>query len=158
MNPQPISDPLAARIHVFAEEAVAGTDLFVVDVDVRGRTGSRVVEVYVDSDAGAGLDEIAETSRRLSFLMDTEDVIKGAYNLHVSSPGASRPLALPRQYPRHIGRNLRITYTSDSEESTIVGTLSAAGDDVITLAVKGEADPTELPFSAIREALVELPW
>lgn len=137
---------------------MAGADLYVVDVDVRGRTGSRVVEVYVDSDAGAGLDDIAETSRRLSFLLDTEDVIKGTYNLHVSSPGASRPLALPRQYPRHIGRDLRVTYTSDSEESTIVGTLTAAGDDVITLSVRGQDDPTELPFSAIREALVELPW
>ena len=158
MNPQPISDPLTARIHALAEEAVAGADLFVVDVEVRGRVGSRVVEVYVDSDTGAGLDEIAETSRRLSFLLDTEDVVKGKYNLHVSSPGASRPLALPRQYPRHIGRDLRVTYTSDSEEATVVGTLSAAGADAITLTIKGQGDPTELPFSAIREALVELPW
>ncbi|MCH8031035.1 MAG: ribosome maturation factor RimP [Bacteroidetes bacterium] len=158
MNPQPTFNPLTARVHALAEEAVAGADLFVVDVEVRGRTGSRVVEVYVDSDAGAGLDEIAETSRRLSFLLDTEDVIKGKYNLHVSSPGASRALALPRQYPHHIGRDLRVTYASDSEETTIVGTLSAVGDDAITLTVKGEDNPTELPFSAIREALVELPW
>lgn len=158
MNPQPIFDPLTARVHALAEEAVAGAELFVVDVDVRGRTGSRVVEVYVDSDAGAGLDDIAETSRRLSFLLDTEDVIKGKYNLHVSSPGASRALALPRQYPHHIGRDLRVTYTSDSEETTVVGTLSAVGDDAITLTVKGEDNPTELPFSAILEALVELPW
>ena len=105
-----------------------------------------------------GLDEIAETSRRLSFLMDTEDVIKGKYNLHVSSPGTSRALVLPRQYPHHIGRDLRVTYNSDSEETTIVGILSAVGDDAITLTVKGEDNPTELPFSAILEALVELPW
>ena len=137
---------------------MADADLFVVDVDVRGRSGSRVVEVYVDSDAGAGLDEIAETSRRLSFLMDTEDVIKGKYNLHVSSPGTNRALALPRQYPHHIGRDLRVTYTNDSRETTIVGILSAVGDDAITLTVKGEDNPTELPFSTILEALVELPW
>jgi len=158
MNPLPITDSLAARVHTFAEEAVSGTELFVVDVEVRGRTGSRVVEVYVDSDAGAGVDEIAETSRRLSFLLDTEDLIKGAYNLHVSSPGLARPLSLPRQYPRHIGRALRVTYTEESEESTTVGALATTGDDAITLAVPGQESPTEIPFSAIREAFVELPW
>ena len=158
MNPQPTFNPLTARVHALAEEAVVGADLFVVDVEVRGRTGSRVVEVYVDSDAGAGLAEIAEPSRRLLFLLATEESTNGQYTLPVASPGRGRPLALPRQYPHTIGRDLRVTYASDSEETTIVGTLSTVGDDAITLAVKGQVNPTELPFSAIREALVELPW
>ncbi len=158
MNPLPTINPLAARIQTLAEDAVDGTELFVVDVDVRGRTGSRVVEVYVDSAIGAGLDDIAQTSRRLSFLLDTEDLIKGKYNLQVSSPGANRPLASPCQYPRHVGRSLRIVHTDGAEEVTVVGTLTAVGDDTITLTLKGKASPLELPFTAIQEARVELPW
>ncbi len=158
MNPLPVTDSTAESVHGLAEEAVDGTDLYVVDVVVRGRTGSRVVEVYVDSDAGAGLDQIAETSRRLSFLLDTEDPVKGKYNLHVSSPGADRPLSLPRQFRRHVGRDLRVTLADGSEESTIVGTLDAVDDSAITLTVQGKADSTQIPFSAIREALVQLPW
>ncbi len=158
MNPQSTTNSLADRLHVFAEEAVVDTDIYVVGVDVRGRTGSRVVEVYVDRDEGIGVGDIAQTSRRLSFLLDTEDPIEGKYTLTVSSPGTNRSLALLRQYPRHIGREMRIVYTQDSEDVTVVGELDSVADDAISMAIPGLDQPTEIPFSAIREALVLLPW
>ena len=40
--------------------------------------------------------------------LDTEDVVSGTYNLNVSSPGADRPLTLPRQYAKHVGRRLGV--------------------------------------------------
>lgn len=158
MNPQPTTNSLSNRVLAFAEEAVADTDIYVVDVDVRGRTGSRVVEVYVDRDEGIGVGEIAQTSRRLSFLLDAEDPIEGKYTLSVSSPGTNRSLSLLRQYPRHIGRDMRIAYTQDNEELTVTGELASVADDAITLAIPGQDDPTEIPFPAIREAFVLLPW
>lgn len=137
---------------------MADTNVFVVDVDVRGRTGSRVVEVYIDSDAGVGVGEIAETSRRLSFLLDTEDPIVGHYTLNVSSPGVNRSLVDPRQYPRHIGRDLRVAYMLDAEALTAKGKLAAVAGDAIALTFPGQENPVEIPFSAISEAFVELPW
>jgi ribosome maturation factor RimP len=153
--------PLAERVRALAGEAVAGTDLYVVDVDVRGRLGSRVVEVFVDADAGAGLDALTEVSGRLGFLLDTEDFIAGHYTLNVSSPGADRPLALPRQYPQHVGRTHRVSYQADAndpgEEVTLTGPLKAAGPDAITVETREGHDVT-IPYAAIREARVVLPW
>jgi len=161
MQPPTENVTLAERVRALAEEAVAGTDLYVVDVEVRGRTGSRVVEVYVDADAGAGLDALTEVSNRLGFLLDAEDPVPGHYTLNVSSPDASRPLALPRQYPKHVGRTLRVSYLADAadpgEEVTVTGALRAADARALTLELR-DGGTVEVPFEAVREARVVLPW
>jgi len=144
-----------------AEEVLERDDLFVVDVTVRGPEGRRVVEVFIDG-PGAGIDALAEVSRRLSFLLDTEDVVPGAYRLDVSSPGADRPLVEPRQFPRHIGRTLRVSYEASAgdsgEEVTLTGRLAAADDQALTLEVPGRDDTVRVEHSAIRDARVVLPW
>lgn len=155
------TDTLADRVRAFAEEAAADTDLFVVGVDVRGYQGSRVVSVYADSEDGADADTLAGLSRSLSFLLDTEDLIKGRYRLDVSTPGADQPLADRRQYRRHIGRTLAVTFEraatdggGQGEVVTAQGELASVDDDGLVL--DGETAP--IPFDAVREARVVLPW
>ncbi len=154
--------PAATRVRTLAEEVLEGTGLFVVDVAVRGAEGRRVVEVFVDGPAGAGIEELAETSRRLSFALDTEDAIPGSYRLDVSSPGADRPLKDPRQYPRLVGKTLRISYMADAddpgEEVTLTGILKAADDQGLTVEVNGRPDEVRVDHAAIRDARVVLPW
>ena len=156
-TPPPATDPLADRVRALAEEAVAATDLFVVDVEVKGFEGSRVVSVYVDSPAGAGADDLATVSRTLGFALDTEDLVKGRYRLDVSTPGADRPLSDRRQYARHVGRELAVTFERRADDGdqlvTAQGTLVSADDDGIVL--DGQAP---IPYDHVREARVQLPW
>jgi len=148
-------DTLADRVRALAEEAAADTDLFVVDVEVRGYEGSRVVSVYADSEAGAGADDLAALSRSLAFLLDTEDLVKGRYRLDVSTPGADRPLVDRRQYSRHVGRTLAVTYEAGEDQLvTVQGELVSADGDALTL--DGVAAP--ISYDSIREARVQLPW
>ena len=139
---------LEDRVRALAEEAAGDTDLFVVGVEVRGYPGSRVVSVYADAEGGAGADDLAALSRSLSFLLDTEDPVKGRYRLDVSTPGADRPLVDRRQYPAHVGRTLAVT----TEGGAVEGELVSVSDDAIDLG------GTRLPFDQIREARVVLPW
>ena len=150
-SPAP-GDALADRVRALAEEAAADTDLFVVDVEVRGFQGSRVVSVFMDSEAGAGSDDLVALSRSLSFLLDTEDLIKGRYRLDVSTPGADRPLSDRRQYPQHVGRTLAVTFERDGEEVTAQGELQSVSDAGLAL------DDATIPFDSIRDARVVLPW
>ncbi len=156
------SDPTAPvslddRVRALAEDAAADGGLYVVDVAVRGRPGGRVVEVFVESEAGAGSDDLVAMSRRLGFVLDAEDVISGAYRLDVSTPGAERPLADPRQFRRHVGRILEVRYATDgADEQTATAVLTAA--DAETLTLGDGADAVMLPYAAVREARVQLPW
>lgn len=144
---------LRARLRALADEIAEAAGFFVVDVQVRGQKGSRIIEVFVDGDDGIGTDDLAEVSRSLGFLLDVEEVVKGKYNLNVSSPGADRPLVLPRQYRKHTGR-LLLVRTADEAERT--GTLTAVHDDRFDLDLDGTTE--SIAFADVTEARVQLPW
>ena len=134
-------------------ETVISADVYIVDLNLRGRTGSRVVEVYLDSDEGLGVDQLASFSREISFLLESADIVKGKYNLNVSSPGADRPLKLPRQFAKHVGRTLEVKTQSDEH---VQGKLKAVKDQQVVLF--GESGEVSVPFEDIQEAKVMLPW
>ncbi|MEM9996215.1 MAG: ribosome maturation factor RimP [Bacteroidota bacterium] len=163
---QTSTDSLTDALRVLAEQAVAeaAQDVYLVDVDVRGFQGSRVVSVYVDADDGIDLDATAAVSRALSAALDRDDLVKGRYRLDVSSPGADRPLTRVRQMPRHVGRTLAVTYTSDDATSggvavvTTTGVLTAADASAIALDVPGTDAVLSIPADRFIEATVQLPW
>lgn len=149
---------LEERLAALAEEVVAATSFYLVEVNVRGHRGTRVVEVYVDCDEDMGLDDLAEVSRELEFLLDVEDVVDGGYKLEVSSPGVDRPLVLPRQYRKNVGRSLRVRYRMNGSDDKIEGTLVEASEDAIAIETGPGATPQRIPYDSITEAVIQLPW
>ena len=148
---------LEERVTSVAADVLTDPKLFLVGVVVRGVKGSRVVEVYIDGDEPVSLDELSRLSREIGFLLDTEDFIKGRYQLQVSSPGLDRPLEQKRQYPKHIGRTLRVKIEDANGISTIEGHLDKAEDEHIVLTL-ADGSRHEVLFGQIVEAKVKLPW
>jgi ribosome maturation factor RimP len=162
-TPNP-AETLPDVVRRYAEAAIEEKELdaFVVDVEVRGHQGSRVVTVYIDAEKGLGVDEAAVVSRCLGFHLENDDVIKGAYRLEVSSPGAKRPLQDPRQYPQHVGRTLRVRYTppgggTGQELATVKGELQGADAERFVLALPS-GETAEIAYDAVDEAKIVLPW
>lgn len=152
-----VATTLAGRVEALVEEVLRGTPHFIVEVQVRGTKGARVIEVFIDSDDALGVDTLASVSRDVAFLLDTEEVIDGRYRLDVSSPGVDRPLRLPRQYQKNVGRQLRVHYRQDEANTEVEGELTAADDEAITLAPKKGA-PRQIRYDDIVWAKVQLPW
>ncbi len=154
----PAQQDIADRVRDLAEEVITGTSYFLVDVAVRGHKGTRVVEVYMDSAEEFGHDDLAVVSKELGFLLDVEDAVDGSYKLEVSSPGIKRPLQVPQQYQKNVGRTLRVRYEKDgSGEEIVVGDLMEATDDAVELELSS-GDRLQLPYRSITQARVELPW
>lgn len=161
---------LVDRVRTLADETAEGSDVFVLDVVMKGGNGGPNLEVSVDTDAGVTVDELSAFSRELGFALDTADVIDGHYELTVTSPGATKPLALPRQFPRHVGRTLDVKLhapmaVGDAEAERLEGTLTAVDLDGGTLALsipgktkKDAPTPVVVPLDAVAEARVKLPW
>ncbi len=125
---------------------------YIVELIVRGERSSKVVELYVDTDSGISIDLCTSISREFSMQLDEEDVIAGRYRLDVSSPGVGRPLKLPRQYIRNVGRSIKIKITTESGTAIIEGKLMEAKDDSIV--VSTAARNSEIPTRNIVEATI----
>jgi len=153
----PTQQHLADRVSGLTDEVIVGTDYFLVDVEVRGHKGTRVVEVYIDSEDEVGHDDLALISKEIGFLLDVEDVVDGSYKLELSSPGIKRPLTMPAQYRKNVGRTLRVRFERDGDEEIVVGDLTNADDEEIELELSS-TERLQLPYTEITQARIELPW
>lgn len=153
--PETVSQNVTERVRSIAEEVVADP-LFVVDVVVRGQKGSRVVEIYVESDEDLTVDELVDASREIGFLLETEDVIDGKYSLNVSSPGTDRPLSLPRQFVKNVGRKVSISRSEPGRKS-IRGTVIDANEDAFEIELEN-GETKRIAYGEAKEVRVLLPW
>ena len=117
-----------------------GLDLEDVVVTPAGKR--RLLRVIVDQDGGVELDAVAAVSSAVSQALDESSVMGGApYVLEVTSPGVDRPLTEPRHWRRNISRLVK---ASLADGTTVLGRISAADDESVTLDVDGAARRLEL--------------
>lgn len=103
-------------------------ELFLVGVTTHPK--GDFIRVYIDGDQGVTLEHCRQVSRFIEERLDTSDLVGESYELEVSSPGVKRPLTLIRQYPKHIGRQLKIAWNDGSNG---VYTLQAVEGSELTL-------------------------
>lgn len=118
------------------------------------------IEIFVDADAGITLSRCQQISRALEAHLDADPNVPDNYLLEVSSGGVDRPLELPRQYPKHIGRKLSVELKSGEN---YVGKLEKVGEHNIQLAVtikekgkKKRSELMELAFDDINKSIVQI--
>jgi len=148
---------LEARVRTLVEGVLNTGPIFLVDFSVRGSRGSHAIDIFIESDYALGINQIAALSREIGFLLDTEDVMPGSYTLNVSTPGADRPLQIPRQYRKHVGRTIRVHYRKLEDAYTeVCGELIAADESFIQ--IQNGKGAIEIPHDDIQWAKVQLPW
>jgi ribosome maturation factor RimP len=137
--------------------------IFIVEVLATEGKNRQNIIILLDTDEGIKIEECASVSRRLAFFIETNELIKDAYNLEVSSPGIDQPLILKRQYVKNIGRDLKLNLIEGGEK---VGQLEDVTDEGIVLKEevkksKGKkiVEPIEslnIPFGNIKQAKVQI--
>lgn len=122
------------------------------------------IQIFIDGDRAVTLQDCVQLSRHIESLLDRDRL---DFRLDVSTPGATEPLLLPRQYPKHRGRILAVE-TQDG--SSVTGTLEACSEEGITLHYSvrepkplGKGKHTVhktavLPYPLITKAIVQLPF
>jgi ribosome maturation factor RimP len=81
-------------------------DLFIVDLTI---SASNVIHLEIDSETGSvSIDDCIRVSRNIEHNLDREEQ---DFELSVSSAGIDKPLRHWKQYPKNIGRSLKIKTT-----------------------------------------------
>lgn len=126
------------------EAAIAGTDIFVVDIDVRPGND---ISVELDSESGVSLDACAEISRKIEAALDRD---KEDFSLEVGSASITAPFKVARQYAKYLGKEVEVL-TDDGKKLT--GTLveANAGEGTFTIEV-----PTKVKAPGAKRATTEM--
>jgi ribosome maturation factor RimP len=137
-------------------------DCFTVEVNYN--TANKKLQVFVDSDSGMTFQKCQRLSRYLESFIDEENWLGEKYTLEVSSPGVDRPLMLPRQFKKNIGRRLEVEVKE--EQKTQKGELIKTTEQGIVLAfqrtrkqgkkkIKEDVE-LEIPYDQIEKAIVKI--
>ncbi len=120
--------------------------------------------MFLDGDEGVTIKDCVALSRAIEGELNRD---KEDFSLDVSSHGAATPLAFPRQYKRHIGRELEIVKTDSSK---MEGKLLSSDDEGIDLEVSTRENKTlgkgkttvirqyRIPFSEMKETKIKLKY
>ena len=125
-------------------------------LELLGHRGARLLRVVVDAEGGINLDRLAETSRRLSRLLDAETDLEGPYRLEVSSPGLERRLRTPRHFEKAVDREVVIKARIEERTASLRGRLVSANDEGCELSAEDEDH--YLPYGTILSARTIFRW
>jgi ribosome maturation factor RimP len=131
-------EAITTKVTQIAERVGAGAGIEIVDVQMLGGGGARLLRIYIDrpsvgrapSIERSSVHEAAEAvgqtgtaerpggvtladcefiSQNVGTILDVEDVIPGQrYTLEVSSPGVERKLTKPRDFERFVGQKVKV--------------------------------------------------
>lgn len=113
--------------------------------------GDGLLRVYIDAENGIDVEDCRRVSHQLSGVLDVEDVIKGHYNLEISSPGLDRPLFKAEHFERFAGHEIRLRLDAPQDgRRKFRGVLVGIQGDEVTLLVDGEE--VQIPLASIDRA------
>jgi ribosome maturation factor RimP len=132
--------------------------LFVVDLTI---SAANIIRLEIDAEEGSvSIDDCIRVSRNIEHNLDREDQ---DFELSVSSAGLDKPLRVYKQYPKNIGRTIKVK-TAEGEK--IEGQLCAVDSEKIELVyhevlkVEGKKKKEKVekrvvvPFNNIEEAKI----
>src|SRR5215472_6894804 len=123
------------KVREIAERTAADKGLEVVDVQLLGGGGTRVLRIFIDKPEGVTHADCERLSQHVGTILDVEDVIPGGrYTLEVSSPGLERKLAKPKEFERFVGHKVKVVLRQPVEhQKHWVGALRSFAEGIITL-------------------------
>jgi len=141
---------LKEKIEKLAAEFLETTDKFVMNIKV---TSGNLIIITIDGDSLVTIEDCINMSRFIEHSRDREEE---DFELRVTSYGADSPLIHPRQYKKHIDRELDITKTDDT---TLKGKLLEVTDVDILISkskTKKKIEDAETEIRVLFEEIKEV--
>lgn len=121
------------KIEEISLPIIEARNAFLIDVKVRGSREGKIIEIFIDNDNGITTDICADISKDINKYFDLSNLFYGKYFLVVSSPGTDRSLKYLRQYPKHIGRYLKVVYKEGGVKKVFEGKLTGVMENSINI-------------------------
>lgn len=123
------------KITALLSPVISEANYELVELQLVPRRSSSLLRVLVDRVGGITLDECAELSHRISYVLEVEDPIENRYTLEVSSPGLDRPLTTAADFRRKVGESILVSLRDGDRVSQVEGKIVKVEGDQLVLSV-----------------------
>lgn len=100
---------LTEKIETTLSQLLDAEKIELVDVQLTGEHGKKIVRIFLDKDGGINLSDCESMSRKIGDELDKADIFPGGYVLEVSSPGMDRVLKKEKDFLKYKGKKARVT-------------------------------------------------
>lgn len=152
------------QVEEFAEKAAQQEGCLLYDLEFSGTGQGRTLRVFIDKEAGVGIEDCSNVSKSLNQLLDDGDVVPGGpYNLEVSTPGIDRNLKRGWHFDKVVGKKIWVKSQRAFEDFGVEHTKWAktkqieqvlSGTDSENLIFETKETVIRIPKSAIEKAKV----
>lgn len=105
------------------------TDLELVECQVSRTPRKQTFRIFIDRDGGLPIEACAEVSSRLARLLDASPMLRGAYEIEVSSPGMNRRVWTLDHFRRFAGEQVRVDFRPGADPLLLVGEIGPVEGD-----------------------------
>jgi len=168
------NNELLERITELGERSAMGTDIEIVEIQLKGAGHARLLRVYIDKPGGVTHGDCELISERFGKLLDEEDPLSGSakgvapvlreffdsrYTLEVSSPGIERRLTKPRDFERVVGQKVRVAVQPPGEarRSLVEGRLAHFSGGTLEVEVT-PGNMVRIPLETVQKANLKFEW
>jgi ribosome maturation factor RimP len=152
-----------ARLTEVIEPEATALGFELVRVKLSGAGDERTLQVMAEDPATGQLvvEQCMALSRRVSDRLDAieeagEELVHGAYNLEVSSPGIDRPLTRAKDYANWAGHDVNLSLSEPAgDHRKLRGELLGISGETVAIADR-KAGHVEVPLAQIHSAKLVL--
>ncbi|MFN3471048.1 MAG: ribosome maturation factor RimP [Aquificaceae bacterium] len=147
---------IVEKVKGLVEPVIKSMGYKLFDVEFKSEKGW-VLRIIVDKEGGITIGDCEEVSKRVSALLDVEDIIPVSYLLEVSSPGLTRELTKPSHFEFFQGRLIRLVLRDAIEgKRELKGYIEGIKENILNIREKGTDKAYYIPLSLIAKASLEL--
>jgi ribosome maturation factor RimP len=157
---------IVAKIEEVAERMAQPEGIEIVEIELKGAGRHQVLLIVIDKPAGVTHGDCELISQKVGAILDAEDIVKGAYNLEVSSPGVERKLLKWKDWERFIGEKAKVVLRQPLEASDakppakyFEGVIARADREQHTVTVElGNGAEVSFPVEQVDRAHLRFEW
>jgi len=150
-------EEIEKKIREIVEPIIRGMGFKLFDVEFKPEGRGWVLRIIADKEGGITIKDCETISKKISALLDVEDIIPFSYLLEITSPGLTRPLTKVEHYDFFKGRLVKLILKEPIEgKREVVGLIEDVRNGIIDIRDKEKGDILHIPFSAIAKGRLEI--
>jgi ribosome maturation factor RimP len=148
-----------AEVQRIVEAVASPIGLEVVEVELKGAGKNQLLRITIDKAGGVTHTDCETISREVDTALDADDLIPGAYQLEVTSPGVERKLKKWQDWERFRGEKAKVVLKEPvGEWKHFDGIIAQAAEDRYLTVELADGTHVTFPFEQVERANLKFDW